>query len=504
MNTITLIPVSVIRPNPENPRKKMNEEELVELSKSIKAIGLLQPITVRHSENDTYEIVCGHRRYEAVKMAGMREISCIVRDLSDDEAYEIMVTENLQRKDVDPFDEAAAFAALRNRGYDTESLAYKFGKSKTYIFSRLKLSSLIPEFVKKYEEGAIDFSHCLILARLNDNLQQKLLKERYNGGWNDLSGKTVNELKSAITTEGMRLADAVFDTSACAECPKNAGCASLFLEMSEAVCMDTDCYASKFVEEVYPKFEQVRKRNPDFFIMEDWDLKNAKGPWNVKLIEKLRQEGFKFISGESAYDYEPVNKGGEKNRYNIDNPDITAYTFGYYGFLGPEKERESGNSPAPAPWKSDYNLDRMAKERELHMDIARQVVAEERIDNMGDAELLNNDNISVSDVMRAALVLLLNKYDSDSTCFGLEGDMENMEEAIDTLTPDQLTAAAAKLLAVSLEDCTYTKRMFPEQYSNLEDEAKKKFYDNARRCWHGYDEVTNEMIEEDLKSRTNK
>lgn len=164
------IPFGNIEPHPENPRKKINQEELEELAKSIKAIGLLQPITVR-VKDDKYQIVCGHRRYEAAKLAGLKDISCIVRDLTDEEAFEIMVTENLQRKDVDPFEESAAFMALKGRGYDAATLAEKFGKSNSYIFTRLKLSDLIPEFRKKYDEGAIDFSHCLILARLDKAFQ---------------------------------------------------------------------------------------------------------------------------------------------------------------------------------------------------------------------------------------------------------------------------------------------------------------------------------------------
>ena len=355
MNEIINIEVGCIVPCPENPRKKINQEELDELAQSIKSIGLLQPITVRRkSDVEThalyYEIVCGHRRFEAAKLAGMAEIPCIVRELSDEEAYEIMVTENLQRKDVDPFDEAEAFNLLQERGYDTDVLATKFGKSKTYVLSRLKLKNLHKDFRLRYEMGDIDFSHCLIIARLDESFQVRLLKERYNGGYNDLSGKPVRDLKVAIASLGLKLEGVPFDTSACENCQKNSGCASLFLDMKESVCEDRDCFAKKYVDAVYPKFKELRKRNPEFVILDNFALNHLQTEADIKLLEKLREEGFNFKK-EEGYNYDRANESSSQ-RFNIDNKDVVAFDFSYaYGMLVPRK-KVAESKCAPRPWKT--------------------------------------------------------------------------------------------------------------------------------------------------------
>jgi len=513
MNTIQSLPVSQIRPNPENPRKKMNESELAELSQSIKSIGLLQPITVRMQvitvddcpvEDIYYEIVCGHRRFEAVKLAGLEEIPCIVRALSDDEAYEIMVTENLQRKDVDPFDEAAAFTALKNRGYDTDALAEKFGKSKSYVFSRIKLSSLIPEFVKKYEDGAVDFSHCLILARLDSGFQMKLLNERYSGGYSDLSGKSVKELRFAISNLGMSLKGALFNTDACINCPKNAGCASLFLDINKATCTDVECYSQKFLDVVYPKFEKVRQDNPDFFICDNWDLSRINSPWEKKLLEKLRKEGFKFVKGE-IYDRKRLNESRDE-RFNIDHPEICAFDFRWNGFLGPKEERKPNNC-AQHKWKSDYTLNNLANTREEY---TKELANEIAFDSIFNADLTCKV-VSVESLLRAMLLYMIPNDDNEETAarLGINDvhDVEEVRTAVNAMSPHKVNITVAQLFSQVIDgsyDVTIMQQIFPEAFEGVQEKAEKEFMEKARNCWNGYDEVTDEMIEEDLAARIKK
>ena len=145
------IPIGAIQPSPRNPRKTFDEADLKELADNIKQQGLLQPITVRPMLDGCYEIVCGERRYRAwcllVKDGGQVsvEIPSIVREMTDEQAFDAMITENLQRKDVDPMEEAFAFAQLVAMGKTIEEIALRFGKSKRFIADRIRLDKLIPE-----------------------------------------------------------------------------------------------------------------------------------------------------------------------------------------------------------------------------------------------------------------------------------------------------------------------------------------------------------------------
>lgn len=508
MNELTNIPASMIRPCPENPRRKISQEELEELAQSIKSIGLLQPITVRRkSYGETnalyYEIVCGHRRYEAAKLAGLTDIPCIVRELSDEEAYEIMVTENLQRKDVDPFDEADAFTALRERGYDADTLAAKFGKSRTYIFTRLKLSCLIPEFRTMYEAGDIEFSHCLIIARLDGDFQKKLLS-KYESTYSSLKGATIRDLKYEISSMGTSLTRAYFDTSRCADCPKNTACASLFLDMKDAVCEDEKCYREKTVSYVVAQFEAVARRNPDFFILDD---KNIYMSDEDKMIcSKLKELGFRFDKGRGDSNAYRDVKG--KSKFDISDPTIAGFSFGWKGFFGPERsEEELNRKNESAPWKRDWDLDRMARNRDEEVADIRMDILRERVSEMPDKELIAS---SLSGSPYAVLAALVGYADSDVKFGKLSGGMDSKEAAsvIENMDPSSIRGAIMKFLICSDfydgADTWILERMFRAQFEGIDGEAHRRFMKAARDCWHGYGEVTDEMIEEDLKQRAEK
>ena len=137
---ITLVALANIQPSSFNPRKHFDEANLYELAESIKQQGVLQPITVRPiAETDRYEIVFGERRYRASVMVEMEDIPAIVSELTDEAAEEMAITENLQRKDVTPIEEANAYQKLIENGRHTvQTLAVLFGKNENYIRTRLK------------------------------------------------------------------------------------------------------------------------------------------------------------------------------------------------------------------------------------------------------------------------------------------------------------------------------------------------------------------------------
>lgn len=175
------ISLNEIRPSAMNPRKTFDQESLQELADNIKRQGLLQPITVRHIADlrspCKYEVVCGERRYRAVKMNGSKTISCIVREMTDEDAFDAMITENLQRKDVDPMEEAFAFGALHKNGKSIEEIAARFGKSPRFIRERIKLDALIPEMKEWVTKGFMDIGAAAHMAKLPEEIQREALDE---------------------------------------------------------------------------------------------------------------------------------------------------------------------------------------------------------------------------------------------------------------------------------------------------------------------------------------
>lgn len=150
---IVSLALADIQPSTYNPRKRFDEAALAELAASIRRQGVLQPIGVRPvADTGRFEIIFGERRYRASLMAEQAEIPAIVLDVSDEEAQEMAVTENLQREDVSPMEEANAYQKLIENGrHDVPSLAVQFGKSENYIRTRLKFLSLIPEIAELLE-----------------------------------------------------------------------------------------------------------------------------------------------------------------------------------------------------------------------------------------------------------------------------------------------------------------------------------------------------------------
>ena len=140
-----MLDISMISPWTNNPRRTIDPERLRELADSIGKVGVLQPILVR-PDNARFLIVSGERRWRAAREAGLKQIPAVVRTLTDAEALELAVTENLQREEVPPLEEAEGYERLHTtHGYTVEEIADKVGKSKTYVYSRLKLTSLCEE-----------------------------------------------------------------------------------------------------------------------------------------------------------------------------------------------------------------------------------------------------------------------------------------------------------------------------------------------------------------------
>ena len=161
------IPLVQISPNPDQPRKTFNETELNDLAESIKEKGVLVPIILRSVQNKPYlyEIVAGERRYRAAQRAGLSEIPALVKTMSDQNAMEIALIENVQRENLNPIEEAEGFKNLMEKcQYSLEDVSKLIGKSASYIRNLMRINAL-PESVKDLiKEGKISASHARTIA----------------------------------------------------------------------------------------------------------------------------------------------------------------------------------------------------------------------------------------------------------------------------------------------------------------------------------------------------
>jgi len=167
----TKLSISSIVRNKYQPRKKFDEESLEELSNSIKERGIIQPIVVRKSEdqNDKFEIVAGERRWQAAQNAGLHEVPVIIINADNLKSLEFAIVENVQRKDLNPIEEAEGYKRLIDEfNYDQERVAKFIGKSRTHISNCLRLLSLPKEVVELIVEEKISHGHAKILVGLEN------------------------------------------------------------------------------------------------------------------------------------------------------------------------------------------------------------------------------------------------------------------------------------------------------------------------------------------------
>lgn len=169
----TLVKITMVEPNREQPRKSFDEEALNELAESIKQFGLLQPILVQ-DRKDHYEIIAGERRWRAAKLAGLKEVPVIIRNLTEQEIVEISLIENIQREDLNPIEEAQAYKRLLEEFHlKQEEVAERVSKSRTAVTNSMRLLKLCDEVQKMVVEDKISTGHARALISIEDKDKQQ-------------------------------------------------------------------------------------------------------------------------------------------------------------------------------------------------------------------------------------------------------------------------------------------------------------------------------------------
>lgn len=356
---IKQIPLSLVSPSPMNPRKTFDEDELQELADNIEKQGLLQPITVRPIANKhkfavvngnadfhpEYEIICGERRFRAFSRLYDRwneknltdtdgepvnqfdKISAIVREMNDDEAFEAMITENLQRKDVDPIEEAFAFGQLIQKGKTAEEVATRFGKSIRFVQDRVKLNNLIPELMLAVRDDNMSISAAMLIAKLDDEDQRRYYSSYKNNSQGYTKSNAQNFVNALFMTIDNSLwyksdnqADEEFEGGCgrkCSECQLNTsnhGC--LFWEMKgqdAGRCTDRSMFQAKTLAYMMHEIESegdnlVKAGEPLEFgktvlcIREDYlqDSTEIKGLFE-RIKKAVAERGYEIVDPTKAF-----------------------------------------------------------------------------------------------------------------------------------------------------------------------------------------------------------
>jgi len=265
------IKISEAYESKNNPRGNDFEGKAFDdLVASVKEKGVLVPVIARPmigGGDKKFEIVAGNRRFRAAQMVGLEEIPARVEDMTDDEAQEVQIIENLQREDVHPIEEGKSYRQLVEESrYEIATIAAKVGKSESYIRQRLFLTNLSEKVAGAYRKGKFTDGHAVLIAKLSPNDQAAALKH-ISDGW---EMPTVKELKEWIETEfyhplasqpWLKDEKAMEAVGECQECPPNRS--SLFGSVKEGSCTDLKCWTRKMGRYIDYKIALAKEQGLD-------------------------------------------------------------------------------------------------------------------------------------------------------------------------------------------------------------------------------------------------
>ena len=179
------LPVELIKPNPNQPRTKIDPEALAGLASSIEANGVVQPLLVRPLPDGSYELIAGERRWRAAQAAGLEKVPAVVRDQELAERLQVALIENMVREDLNPVDEARACAALVDElGLSKEELASRVGRSRPAVSNLIRLLDLPDEALELLESGELSEGHGRALLGADGNdVRRRLARDAARGGW---------------------------------------------------------------------------------------------------------------------------------------------------------------------------------------------------------------------------------------------------------------------------------------------------------------------------------
>ena len=302
MTELKEVLIKDIHPDPNQPRRFYDEQAMDELTESIKDSGVIQPIVIRPNGKG-YIIVCGERRYRAALSVNAafkdrNTIPAVIRNLSDEEALQLQIVENLQRKDVHPMEEAVAFKSLlEKKQWSVNEIAHRVGKSVFYIRQRIKLNDLTTEWQHLFYKNAFPMTDALKISELSEKAQKEFYKNEVNADLEkkahprlDINNWVLNKFKGDLTKATFDLADTTLDkkAGACVSCQYNTACTLLFEDASQAPrCTNVSCFKHKSDIHFDREFKKA-KEDPTIVLV-------ALGYRSSSEHEKLKKEGLPLL-----------------------------------------------------------------------------------------------------------------------------------------------------------------------------------------------------------------
>ena len=312
-----MIALTLIDPPPKNTRTTFKKESLAELTQSVKEKGIIQPILVR-PVGARFQVVAGERRFKAANQAGLKEIPASVKNLSDEEALDAQLIENLQREDVHPLDEADGFLRLKNVSkLEIPDIAQRLAKDPRYVARRLALTDLIEEAREDFRNDLITLAHALEICRLSLELQQFALVACYERKtvWSQKEQTYIHQpdrekptrhvkclqawieqnIHLNLTKAPFKLDDARLreDGLTCVECPQRSGFnKTLFADIKNTdTCLNPMCFQAKIQTLVQVRMAEIEMKsgNPAAYISPYYSPNRAKdsiGKSDYQQIEK--------------------------------------------------------------------------------------------------------------------------------------------------------------------------------------------------------------------------
>jgi ParB family transcriptional regulator, chromosome partitioning protein len=265
------IPVSELDSSPLNYRKSFPKKELDELAADIGQHGIISNLVVRNTDSGRYELVAGERRFRAAKIAGLQEVPVYIVSLSDQEVIEIQLSENLQRSDTHPMEEAFAIEHLQSVYQNIEEIAVRMGKSRAFVYKRLKLVSLIDSIRELFLANKCSTQQAYEISALSSESQHDFYEE-YCLSWQEDDDFEMPDTTRALNQFRYDLLEAPFDINdknlvpeigACISCPFNsATLKTLFPEQSnKAVCSKKECFKNKCNVSYAAKIQRIFKED---------------------------------------------------------------------------------------------------------------------------------------------------------------------------------------------------------------------------------------------------
>ncbi|MDB0602327.1 ParB/RepB/Spo0J family partition protein [Tenacibaculum maritimum] len=455
-NKLQILELDKIFISKTNPRKTIDEKALNELSQSIKQKGVIQPILVRPI-GDKFELVCGERRYRASLLAELNVIPTNIRELSDDEAFELQIIENLERKDVHPLDEADAFKNMLDSGkYAIEDVAAKMAKTESFIAGRLKLVDLIESIRTDFVKGFLGIGHATLIAKCDSFKQEEI----YNDAkpWRDGDEPnygTYQELKENIEDELLDLTTAPFSlisktlvkgVGACSSCPKRSKANPiLFDEFQDGDnCFDEKCFNSKTEAFTQKELAKIINENLDVCIV-------AGGKPSDFIIDMCKQFNVKILKHWD--DYKNYDGPGyvEKKAFNVSGSEAGTYEKVFVKINSSNSNESSTADYGNETIKQDIEKIEARAKRALELDAEKVWSKILDVDN----KVFKNSSEPLSNHEKRALVVAMHNH-----CYQLHNELEfvkntTIETVLTEAIPDQLVNLAERCFIANTLNHSY-------------------------------------------------